>query len=170
MTPAASVAQWKTYGRLWVYLRPYTKRLAFVLVLSLVSTGLGLLQPYISKLLIDRALLRRDMHALAWISGVLFVAVVAGFALNMLARYRYLERSAAMLFDMRAALFRHLQTLSPRFYARFRMGDLMSRLNSDVGEVSSRCTPCAPVRTPRHLRLSPDHEHALATFQPSAFP
>ena len=135
MTPAASVAQWKTYGRLWVFLRPYTKRLAFVLVLSLVSTGLGLLQPYISKLLIDRALLRRDMHALAWISGVLFVAVVAGFALNMLARYRYLEISAAMLFDMRAALFRHLQTLSPRFYARFRMGDLMSRLNSDVGEV-----------------------------------
>jgi ATP-binding cassette subfamily B protein len=75
------------------------------------------------------------MHALAWISGALFVAVVAGFALNMLARYRYLEISAAMLFDMRAALFRHLQTLSPRFYARFRMGDLMSRLNSDVGEV-----------------------------------
>ena len=135
MTQAPSVAQWKTYGRLWVYLRPYTKRLAFVLVLSLVSTGLGLLQPYISKLLIDRALLRRDMHALAWISGALFVAVVAGFALNMLARYRYLEISAAMLFDMRAALFRHLQTLSPRFYARFRMGDLMSRLNSDVGEV-----------------------------------
>jgi ATP-binding cassette subfamily B protein len=135
MTPAASVAHWKSYGRLWVFLRPYTKRLAFVVVLSLLSTGLGLLQPYISKLLIDRALLRRDMHALAWISGALFVAVVAGLALNMLARYRYLEISAAMLFDMRAALFRHLQTLSPRFYARFRMGDLMSRLNSDVGEV-----------------------------------
>jgi len=135
MTPAASVAQWKSYGRLWVFLRPYTKRLAFVVVLSLLSTGLGLLQPYISKLLIDRALLRRDMQALAWISGALFGAVVAGFALNMLARYRYLEISAAMLFDMRAALFRHLQTLSPRFYARFRMGDLMSRLNGDVGEV-----------------------------------
>ena len=135
MTQAPSIAQWKTYGRLWVFLRPYTKRLVFVVALSLLSTGLGLLQPYISKLLIDRALLRRDMHALAWISGVLFVAVVAGFALNMLARYRYLEISAAMLFDMRAALFRHLQTLSPRFYARFRLGDLMSRLNSDVGEV-----------------------------------
>src|SRR5579872_127578 len=118
MTPAPSVAQWKTYGRLWIFLSPYTKRLSFVLVLSLVSTGLGLLQPYISKLLIDRALMRRDIHALAWISGALFVAVVVGFALNMLARYRYLEISAAMLFDMRAALFRHLQTLSPRFYAR----------------------------------------------------
>jgi ATP-binding cassette subfamily B protein len=135
MTPAASVAQWKTYGRLWIFLRPYARRLILVLAVSLLSTGLGLVQPYISKLLIDDALMKRDMHALVWIAGLMFVAAVLGFALNILASYRYVKISAAMLFDMRVALFRHLQTLSPRFYARFRMGDLMSRLNKDVGEV-----------------------------------
>ncbi len=135
MTPPATVAEWKTYGRLWTFLRPYTKRLVLVLVISVLSTGLGLVQPYISKLLIDDALLRNDMRALIWIAGVMFVAAVLGFVLNILASYRYVQVSAAMLFDMRVALFRHLQTLSPRFYARFRMGDLMSRLNSDVGEV-----------------------------------
>ena len=135
MTPAATVAQWKTYGRLWMFLRPYAKRLMLVLVVSLFSTGLGLVQPYITKLLIDDALLRRDMRALEWIAGLMFVTSVLGFVLNIVASYRYVKVSAAMLFDMRVALFRHLQTLSPRFYARFRMGDLMSRLNSDVGEV-----------------------------------
>lgn len=135
MTPPATVAQWKTYGRLWKYLRPYTKGLVLVLVVSLLSTGLGLVQPYISKLLIDDALLKGNMHALIRIAGLMFVASVLGFVLNILASYRYVKISAAMLFDMRVALFRHLQTLSPRFYARFRMGDLMSRLNSDVGEV-----------------------------------
>jgi ATP-binding cassette subfamily B protein len=135
MTPAGSVAQWKTYGRLWVFLRPYTRRLVLVLVVSLLSTGVGLVQPYISKLLIDQALLRRDMHALVRIAAILFVAALSGYALNIIASYRYVQISAAMLFDMRVALFRHLQTLSPRFYARFRMGDLMSRLNSDVSEV-----------------------------------
>jgi ATP-binding cassette subfamily B protein len=135
MTPAGSIASWKTYGRLRGFLRPYWKRLIFVLVVSLLSTCLGLIQPYISKFLIDDALLKRNMHALVWIAGIMFVAAVAGFALNILASYRYVQISAAMLFDMRVALFRHLQTLSPRFYARFRMGDLMSRLNSDVGEV-----------------------------------
>ena len=40
-----------------------------------------------------------------------------------------------MLFDMRLALFRHLQSLSPRFYAGYRLGDLMSRLNNDISEV-----------------------------------
>ena len=40
-----------------------------------------------------------------------------------------------MLFDMRLALYRHLETLSPRFYAKWRLGDLVSRLNTDIGEV-----------------------------------
>jgi len=123
------------FRRLWVYLRPYTGELLIVLVVSLAATSLSLVQPYISKLLIDRALMRRDPQALVWIAGLMFVAIVAGFALNILSSYRYVRVSAAMLFDMRLALFRHLQTLSPRFYAGYRLGDLMSRLNNDVGEV-----------------------------------
>lgn len=129
------VAGWRTYARLWVFMRPYVKGLVLVLVVSILSTILGLAQPYISKLLIDRALLRRDMSALVVISGLMFAATVAGYGLNILASYRYVSISAAMLFDIRVALFRHLQTLSPRFYAGFRLGDLMSRLNNDVGDV-----------------------------------
>lgn len=128
-------AEWKSYGRLWVFLRPYWPKLVLVLVVSLVSTGLGLIQPYITKLLIDHALLDRNMTILVQVAGLMFAATILGFALNVVASYRYVSISAAMLFDMRVALFRHLQTLSPRFYARFRLGDLMSRLNTDVGEV-----------------------------------
>jgi ATP-binding cassette subfamily B protein len=130
-----AIANWQTYRRLWVFIRPYTKPLALVIVVSLGATLLTLFQPYISKLLIDRALLRGDMKALLWISGLMLVTSVLGFLLNILASYRYVRISAAMLFDIRLALFRHLQTLSPRFYARFRLGDLMSRLNNDAGEI-----------------------------------
>jgi ATP-binding cassette subfamily B protein len=129
------IAPWQTFRRLWVFLRPYTGQLTFVLIVSLAATSLSLVQPYISKLLIDRALMQRDVHALVLIAGLMFVAIVAGFGLNILSSYRYVRISAAMLFDMRLALFRHLQTLSPRFYAGYRLGDLMSRLNNDVGEV-----------------------------------
>jgi len=129
------VAGWKTYARLWVFMRPYVGGLVLVLAVSFLSTLLGLAQPYISKLLIDKALLRHDMTALVTIAGLMFVATVAGYALNILASYRYVSLSAAMLYDMRLSLFRHLQSLSPRFYADFRLGDLMSRLNNDVGDV-----------------------------------
>ncbi len=134
MTTDPAVPEWRTYGRLWVFVKPYTATLTVVGAVSLVATGLTLVQPYFSKLLIDEALLKRDMNMLVTLAGLMFVTAVAGFAVNILISYKYLKISAAMLFDMRVALFRHLQRLSPRFYARFRLGDLMSRLNADVGE------------------------------------
>src|SRR5579871_1991669 len=132
---AQGVAHWRAWRRLWVFLKPYTGRLVLIIAISLAATGLNLVQPFISKLLIDGALLKRDMHALVRVAALMFSATVLGFVFNILSSYRYAKVSAAMLFDMRLALFRHLQTLSPRFYAKFRLGDLMSRLNNDVGEV-----------------------------------
>lgn len=132
---APPVATWRTYGRLLPFLRPYLKPLAVVLVVSLFGTALSLAQPYLSKLLIDKALLRGDMRALVEIALLMVAFGVVGYVLNIFASYRYVSASAAMLFDIRAALLRHLQTLSPRFYGGFRLGDLMSRLNSDVSDV-----------------------------------
>lgn len=116
-------------------MRPYVRPLLLVLAISLLSTALGLAQPYLTKLMIDNALLRRDMGALVEIAVVMIAVTIAGFGVNILASYRYIAVSAAMLFDIRVALLRHLQTLSPRFYGGFRLGDLMSRLNSDVSDV-----------------------------------
>ncbi|MCT2401458.1 ABC transporter ATP-binding protein [Novosphingobium mangrovi (ex Huang et al. 2023)] len=126
---------WSSYRRLVPFLRPYYRPLALVLVLSLLSTSLNLMQPYLSKLMIDKALLRGDMQALIQIAGAMILVSLGGFALNMLSSYRYVSASADMLFDIRASLLRHLQRLSPRFYARFRLGDLMSRINSDVSDI-----------------------------------
>lgn len=126
---------WREYRRLKPFLTPYASRLGVILGISVLATALGLAQPYISKLLIDDALLRRDMRALAWVAGLMFGVTVLGFLLNILSSYQYVRVSAAMLFDMRLALYRHLQTLSPRFYAKWRLGDLVSRLNNDIGEV-----------------------------------
>lgn len=130
-----SVASWRSYGRLLPFLRPYLRPLLVVLVVSLGGTALNLAQPYLSKLMIDHALLRRDMTALVEIALAMVAVAIVGYGLNIFASYRYVSASAAMLFDIRAALLRHLQTLSPRFYGGFRLGDLMSRLNSDVSDV-----------------------------------
>lgn len=131
----APTTAWTDYRRLKPFLRPYSARLVMILAVSLIATSLALVQPYISKLLIDSALLRKDWRMLCWTAGMMFAATVLGFATNILASYQYVRVSAGMLFDMRVALYRHLQTLSPRFFAKWRLGDLVSRLNTDIGEV-----------------------------------
>ena len=56
-------------------------------------------------------------------------------SLNVVSGLRYTRVSADILFDMRLEMYRHLQRLSPRFYARTRLGDVMSRINNDIGEI-----------------------------------
>src|SRR5712692_9972748 len=123
------------YRRALAYISPYWRKLVFVAAVSLVSTALGLVQPYISKLLIDEALLRRNMRALMTVAVLMVIVTVLGFVFNVLSSYRYVQVSAAVLFDMRLALYRRLQSLSPRFYARTRLGDIVSRINNDIAEV-----------------------------------
>lgn len=133
-TPAP-VAAWRTYRRLGPWIAPYRWRLAGVLAISLCATAVALAQPWLSKALIDDALLRHDGAALRRVSAALVAVTLGGAVLNVVASYRYVALSAAMLFDIRAGLLAHLQALSPAFYARFRLGDLMSRINSDVSDV-----------------------------------
>jgi ATP-binding cassette subfamily B protein len=123
------------YRRALGYLAPYWPRLVLVVITGIAATGFGLLQPYISKLLIDEALLKRNLRVLVLVSGAMLVATVLSFALNIFSSYHYVRVSAKVLFDMRLALYRHLQTLSPRFWARMKMGDVVSRINNDIAEV-----------------------------------
>lgn len=121
--------------RAFAYLVPYWRRLVLVLVISLISTGTTLIIPFLSKDLIDKALVGRDLAALQRIVGWFIALGVLGFVLNVASGLRYTRVSAEILFDMRLALYAHLQRLSPRFYAKTRLGDIVSRLNNDISEI-----------------------------------
>ena len=122
-------------NRAFRYILPYWRSLALVLGLSLASTALALYLPYLTKDLVDRALLGRNLAALRRVVLLFVAAGVAGFAINVISGLRYTEVSARILFDMRLALYEHLQRLSPRYYARTRLGDIVSRINNDIGEI-----------------------------------
>jgi ATP-binding cassette subfamily B protein len=128
-------SSWRDFLRLRVFVRPYAGPLALIVLIGLVASLLGLAQPYLSKYLVDNALLRRDGDALVVCAGLMFAATMASFAMSYVSGYGYARLSTAMLLDMRLAVYSHLHALSPRFYAHARLGDLVSRLNGDVAEV-----------------------------------
>jgi len=121
--------------RAFAYLIPHWRRLVLVLVISLISTATTLVIPYLSKDLIDHALVGRDLTALRRIVYWFAALGVLGFILNVTSGLRYTRVSAEILFDMRLSLYAHLQRLSPRFYARTRLGDIVARLNNDISEI-----------------------------------
>ena len=114
---------------------PYWQRLVLVVAISAASTALTLYLPLLSRDFFDRALIGRDAPYLIRIALMFAGATALGFVLNVVSGLRYTRVSADILFDMRLEMYRHLQQLSPRFYARVRLGDILSRINSDIGEI-----------------------------------
>lgn len=146
-TVAKSTVSWNynaipfaQYQRALVYVVPYWRGFLLVVILGLFSTAVGLVNPYISRLLIDDALLRRNMHSLVEIAVLMVVVTVLGFLLNIVSSYYYTKLSAESLFDMRLAVYRHLQRLSPRYFTTAKLGDIVSRINNDIGEVQRVCS------------------------------
>ena len=112
-----------------------------MVVLSLASTAASLIVPLLSRDLIDDALLAGDRTVLVRIVALFIGLTLLGFLLNVASGLRYTRVSAEILFDMRLDLYRHLQRLSPRFYARTRLGDIVSRLKQRHRRDSSAWRP-----------------------------
>ena len=106
-----------------------------ILGLSLVSTALGLLQPYLTKFLIDDGLIAQRLDVIIWICLFMVPIGLGATGLGALNRWYYVDVSARMLFALREAVFGHLQRLSPSFHARARGGDLLARLDGDIAEI-----------------------------------
>ncbi|AZD87467.1 ABC transporter ATP-binding protein [Pseudomonas chlororaphis subsp. aurantiaca] len=121
----------------WLYgfVRPQRLAIAGLLALSVCASLLVLVQPWLTKMLIDDGLLARNFPMLVWIAGLMILAGLLGTALSGINRYLHTRLSGRILFALRDDLYRHLQCLSPGFYGQRRIGDLMSRLDGDVAEI-----------------------------------
>ena len=143
MMQSESAREKGSYRWAWRFIRPRLGGLAGVLALSLVTASFGLAQPLITKYLIDDGLLAGDMAVVLKLAGVLVGLAAGALALGAGNRALYVRASARILFDMRETVYRHLQRLSPAFYAERSLGDIMSRLDGDIAEVQRFTTDSA---------------------------
>src|SRR5688572_25086148 len=104
---------WQEFLRLKPFVRPYAWQLGLMVLIGLTGTALGLAQPYLSKYLVDEALIRRNTNALVVAAVLMFAATIAGFVLNYISGIGYLRISSSMLLDMRMKVYAHLHALSP---------------------------------------------------------
>ena len=127
------------YG--WLrFLRPYQMRLALVLGVLIVTTGLGLLQPFFIQRLIDQVLLE-GREDLIWIFPVAILTIATiRFGLGVFHAIMYASVTTRVLLDMRVDFVEHLQRMSPRFFSGTRFGDVIIRLNRDLTQLQELST------------------------------
>lgn len=120
------------WGRLFGYLKPYRGRMALAVLALLVSSGFGLAFPLVIVNLLDSVTKARDFGPLNLLAGALVVIFLLQAAFSFFQGYLLTYIGERIVFDLRTSLYRHLQHLSLDFYAKRRVGDLVSRLSSDV--------------------------------------
>ncbi|MGB2131132.1 MAG: ABC transporter ATP-binding protein, partial [Marinobacterium sp.] len=124
-------------GFRWLYsfVKPQRRAIAGLLGLSFIGSALVLLQPWLTKMLIDDGLIAKDYGVLVQLALAMVLVGVLGTALSGINRYLHTRLSGRILFALRTDLYTHLQRMSPVFFGQRRIGDLLSRIDGDVAEI-----------------------------------
>jgi ATP-binding cassette subfamily B protein len=123
---------WSLLKRVLKYSAPYRWKIVGMLVLILLSSGLALVTPLIMRDLIDHTIPSGDLRRLAWLSLALLLVPALNGGINVVQRRLNARVGEGVIYDLRTALFAHLQRMSLRFFTNTKVGELMSRLNNDV--------------------------------------
>jgi len=126
-----------TVVRLWGYLRRQKWALVSALVLVTISSGLGLLGPFLMGRIIDRYILKGELPGLGRMALLMIGVYVTAATVNWLQTYVMAATAQRTVRDIRNDLFTKLQTLSLRFFDQRSHGELMSRLSNDVENISN---------------------------------
>lgn len=120
---------------LFTFVRPHLRQALVLMLMSACTSILVLLQPFLTKLLIDDGLLGKNFELLLIVAILIFVVGVLSTIMAGLNRYLHTRLSGRVLFNLRETVYRHLLNLSPTFHGRHRSGDILSRLDGDVAEI-----------------------------------
>ncbi|MCS7222810.1 MAG: ABC transporter ATP-binding protein [Anaerolineae bacterium] len=123
--------------RIMGFLRPYRRQAWGVLIVITVSALAGLSEPYLLRVAVDQGIIGRDLRALnIAVLGMLSMRLVV-WACDYLRIFLTNAIGQGVLYDLRQALFTHIQKLSLRFYDHHPVGRIMSRITSDVDTINS---------------------------------
>src|SRR5262245_29500928 len=118
--------------RLLVYLGPYWRQVLIALAAIVAETGAQLAQPYLIKVAIDRYIAAGQLAGLGRLAILFLAVLVVSFAAEYVQTWTMQMTGQRIMFDLRMAIYGHLQRLDLTYYDRNPVGRLMTRVTSDV--------------------------------------
>src|SRR5437868_14341952 len=120
-------------GRVWTFARPYRRMIIGFLATIVAASLIGIVPPLIFKRLID--MLRSDHASFAAVNRLAAVALalaIGDAALSVAQRWWSARIGEGLIFQLRSALYDHVQRMPLAFFTRTQTGALISRMNNDV--------------------------------------
>jgi ATP-binding cassette subfamily B protein len=123
------------FARIARYLLPAWRPSALILGCILVTSLLGLIPPLLIREIIDRAIPQRDGALLTWlVAGMIAAPLISGL-IGVWMNYLVTVMSQGVMFDLRDEMYGKLLRQSLRFFTNIKSGEILSRIQNDVGGV-----------------------------------
>ena len=127
-----SVFTRENFRRIGLFARPHTKRIAIFLVLSVFGASLAVFTPLLAGRVVTAIVDHDSIRVVVLLAVAIAVIGVVEAATAVYTRLWSARIGEGLIFDLRRAVFDHVQTMPVAFFMRTRTGALVSRLNNDV--------------------------------------
>jgi ATP-binding cassette subfamily B protein len=131
-----TVAEQKLRGdttkRVLAFAQPHRTLIGFFLLLTVVDAALVVVPPLLIKSIVDHGILRHDKSHVVILALVMAGVAVVDAILALAMGYLSSRIGEGLIYDLRTAVFGHVQRMSLAFFTRTQTGALVSRLNNDV--------------------------------------
>ncbi|MGE9808391.1 ABC transporter ATP-binding protein [Janibacter sp. G1551] len=131
------------FGRVAALFRPYRGQVAVVMALIVATSLVSLAQPFLVRGVIDDAIPRQDVPLLLTLVGAMLGVTIVSQLIGVYQTWLSTSVGQAVMHDLRAGVFTHLQRQSLGFFTRTRGGEVQSRLTHDVAGMQSVVTTTA---------------------------
>lgn len=126
----------KVTQRIWQFVRPYKRHVAISIAAVVAFTGSQLTIPLLISMAIDKGMAPgAPPSVLIGIVAVFAIVVAINFGASRVQELVTGRMAEDVLFDIRRAMFAHLQRVSLSFMDKTEVGRLMSRLQGDVNSM-----------------------------------
>ena len=123
--------------KVFSFLKPYRIPMVIALCLMLVELVVELWQPYLMAKIIDEGVMKKDLHEVALLGGIMLAISLFSFLSGLINSFYASHASQSFGFDLRKALFEKIQSFSFSNFSRFSTSSLVTRMTNDVTQVQN---------------------------------
>ncbi|MCX2954111.1 ABC transporter ATP-binding protein [Lentzea sp. NEAU-D7] len=121
-----------TFRRVLTFARPHRAKLLVFLLLTVVSSVLAVSTPLLAGRVVDAIVGGSVPSVVVWLAVAIALIAVVDAGLGVVERWQSTRIGEGLIYDLRRAVFGHVQKMPVAFFTRTRTGALVSRLNNDV--------------------------------------
>src|SRR5437763_10531325 len=132
-----------TLKRVAMAFSPYKIQIIIVLFAIILTTVLGLVNPFMIQFIFDDAIGKGNINLLIILVSIMIIMPIVTGLIGVGQTYLNNVIGQQVMRDFRNKLHEHLQNMSLRFFTSTRTGEIQSRLSNDVGGVQAVVTNTA---------------------------